>query len=69
MVLHMMDGLRFRLSLLMEGRGEDQISQLTCSGAVGGTVPFDTNYHAGRCGFMNVFHYNNNECLIEAIPL
>ena len=48
--------------------GESQISQSPCSGSVGGTVPFSSQLHAGRCGYMNVFHYNSNECLIETIP-
>ena len=49
------------------GEGQD-VHQEGCTGAVGGQVPFQTNHHAGRCGFLNVFHYDNSQCQIENIP-
>ena len=48
--------------------GEGEVHQEGCGGEVGGEVPFPTRYHAGRCGFMNVFHYDRNDCHIENIP-
>merc|ERR1712172_379784 len=49
------------------GQGQE-IQQEGCGGAAGGKLPFQTNHHAGRCGFLNFFHYENNECQIENIP-
>ena len=48
--------------------GESQITQQTCEGEVGGSVGVQAGYHAGRCGYMNVFHYNSNSCQIDNIP-
>jgi len=48
--------------------GESSIQQSACSGNIGGSVPFSTNFHAGRCGYLNVFHYNSNDCSIDSIP-
>lgn len=48
--------------------GENTIAQETCDGAVGGTVTSQTGYHSARCGYMNIFHYNSNQCTIENIP-
>ena len=61
----------FELQGLFSGGGEGgekEVEQGACGGGVGGQVPFQTAYHAGRCGYMNVFHYAVNDCLIENIP-
>ena len=62
----------FEVEGLFSGGGEggegQEIQQEGCGGAAGGEVPFQTNHHAGRCGFLNVFHYDNKECQIENIP-
>ena len=48
--------------------GENDVVQQVCDGDVGGSVPAQAGYHAGLCGFMNVFHYNSDSCTIENIP-
>ena len=48
--------------------GEGEVSQQPCDGGVGGTAPVHAGYHSGRCGYMNIFHYNSDKCTIENIP-
>ena len=49
--------------------GEGHINQQSCDGGVGGTLAaVQAGFHAGRCGYMNVFHYNSNYCKIDNIP-
>lgn len=48
--------------------GEGEVGQQACDGGVGGTAPVQAGHHAGRCGYMNVFHYNSDRCTIENIP-
>jgi len=48
--------------------GEGHINQQSCDGGVGGTLAVQAGFHAGRCGYMNVFHYNSDYCTIDNIP-
>ena len=48
--------------------GETDINQENCDGSAGGDDPVNSRYHAGRCGYMNIVHYNSNKCTIENIP-
>jgi alpha-amylase len=51
---------------LKGGEGfETDRAQTACGGSAGGTVPFSTTNHAGRCGFINVFEYGANGCNID----
>ena len=44
---------------------ESDIYQGTCSGSAGLAVPFDSKDHMARCGFINVFEWNENGCVME----
>ena len=46
---------------------EAEISQGVCGGSVGGSAPHASNNHMARCGFVNVFHYDRNDCEIYDI--
>jgi alpha-amylase len=47
---------------------EGDINQGTCMGGVGGTAPYTSDNHMGRCGHLNRFTFSENECYIESIP-
>ncbi|XP_038066973.1 LOW QUALITY PROTEIN: uncharacterized protein LOC119736999 [Patiria miniata] len=62
------DGEWFELKgFLMNGQGwESDVSQdETCQGSAGGSKPFTSNNHFARCGFVNVFKFDENECTIN----
>ena len=45
---------------------ESDINQGSCDGSANaGAAPFSTNNHIGKCGFVNVFEWNDNACKIE----
>ena len=43
--------------------GFTQVSQ--CNGDVGGCQPYTSGNHMARCGFVNVFVYENGGCTID----
>ena len=45
---------------------EMDITQGTCTGTVGGSAPYSTKNHMGRCGYVNVFTFSSNNCQIDA---
>ncbi|KAK3879151.1 hypothetical protein Pcinc_016259 [Petrolisthes cinctipes] len=47
---------------------ELDISQGTCGGSVGGTDPSVSTNHKGRCGYINVFEWNEGSCIVEDFP-
>ena len=52
--------------LLSTGRWEGDIGQeATCVGTAGGAAPYSTNNHLGRCGYLNVFHFDSGSCTID----
>merc|ERR1712004_438290 len=48
--------------------GEVAISQGTCTGDVGGEAPFTSDKHIARCGFLNVFEFDEDDCQIDEMP-
>lgn len=46
---------------------ETDITQTTCTGTVGGTAPYSSKNHLGRCGHMNVFTFSGNGCQIDSL--
>lgn len=44
---------------------ENDIAQGACTGNVGGTSPYSTNNHVGRCGYQNVFEWGIGTCIIN----
>ncbi|KAK6046435.1 hypothetical protein COOONC_16060 [Cooperia oncophora] len=46
---------------------EQDISQKTCTGAVGGTAPFSSKNHIAKCGAVNVFTWGANDCKIDSV--
>ena len=37
-----------------------------CSGDIGGTRPYSSGNHMARCGFVNVFTYQNGGCTVNS---
>jgi len=50
-----------------EGWEPDIIGDHDCSGNIGGIAPFDSKNHVARCGFVNVFHYGEDQCEINTL--
>ncbi|CAJ0596058.1 unnamed protein product, partial [Cylicocyclus nassatus] len=48
-------------------RWENDIHQGICTGSVGGSAPFQSINHIGKCGAVNVFHWGNGACTIDAL--
>jgi len=46
---------------------EGDVNQAACSGTAGGTKPFSSNNHVGRCGFTNVFIWGDNSCRVDRL--
>jgi len=48
------------------GSWEGHVRQQSCSGSGGSSkFPYNSNNHFARCGFLNIFEYNSNSCVIE----
>lgn len=46
---------------------EGDIAQASsCSGTGGGSAPYSTQNHLGKCGFVNKFEFDSNSCVINA---
>ncbi|CAH1788535.1 unnamed protein product [Owenia fusiformis] len=46
---------------------ETNISQdAVCTGSVGGNTPYSSTNHLARCGYINVFEFNDNACRIDS---
>ncbi|XP_064112997.1 alpha-amylase-like isoform X2 [Macrobrachium nipponense] len=56
--------------LTNDGSGwEGDVSQNSkCSGSAGGSTPYTSINHLGRCGFVNVFTFNSPDCMINKFP-
>eukprot|EP00095_Tigriopus_kingsejongensis_P004644 maker-scaffold29_size597861-snap-gene-1.15 protein:Tk04644 transcript:maker-scaffold29_size597861-snap-gene-1.15-mRNA-1 annotation:"alpha-amylase 1" len=48
--------------------GEPAIAQEACTGDVGGTAPYPSDFHVARCGYVNVFSYGDDGCQIDDLP-
>lgn len=46
----------------------DVAQQRECSGDVGGQPPFPSIDHVARCGYINVFTWNEGGCIISSFP-
>ena len=47
---------------------ENDINQISaCGGSVGGSAPYRSTNHMARCGFVNVFSYNDGGCTIDKL--
>lgn len=46
---------------------ESDVTQVTCTGSVGGTNPYSGPNHFGRCGYQNVFSFGANNCQINTL--
>ncbi|XP_033636904.1 alpha-amylase-like [Asterias rubens] len=47
---------------------ENDVSQEeNCAGSAGGSRPHSSNNHFARCGFVNVFRFGQNECIIDTL--
>ncbi|CAD6194272.1 unnamed protein product [Caenorhabditis auriculariae] len=44
---------------------EGDVSQKTCTGAVGGQAPFSSINHIAKCGAVNVFTWGSGDCIID----
>uniref|UniRef100_A0A914YR32 Alpha-amylase n=1 Tax=Panagrolaimus superbus TaxID=310955 RepID=A0A914YR32_9BILA len=45
---------------------ESDIHQGSCKGSANaGAAPFSSNNHIGKCGFVNVFEWNESDCTVE----
>ena len=53
---------------VMNGSGweSDRNQDSSCGGTVGGSKPYTTGNHFGRCGYINVFEFNQNSCMIDS---
>ncbi|KAK4293347.1 hypothetical protein Pmani_033953 [Petrolisthes manimaculis] len=48
---------------------ENDIAQApTCTGDAGGTKPYTSGNHLGRCGYINVFDFSSSSCVINSFP-
>lgn len=45
----------------------DILGDHDCDGGIGGIAPYMSNNHMARCGFVNVFHYEEPQCEINTI--
>ena len=57
-------------AFLTNGSGwEIDVTQAsTCSGDAGGSKPYESKNHMGRCGFINVFDFSSSSCTIKSFP-
>ncbi|XP_071496347.1 pancreatic alpha-amylase 2a5-like [Diadema antillarum] len=44
---------------------ESDLSQGSCRGSAGGTKPYSSVNHSARCGFVNVFEFGSDTCIIN----
>uniref|UniRef100_A0A0N5BFI5 Alpha-amylase n=1 Tax=Strongyloides papillosus TaxID=174720 RepID=A0A0N5BFI5_STREA len=45
---------------------EGDINQSKCTGTVGGKASYTSNNHMGKCGSINVFEWDSNNCIINS---
>ncbi|XP_077981749.1 alpha-amylase-like [Glandiceps talaboti] len=60
----------FEMKAFLQGGGvdgwESDISQYgSCSGSAGGNKPYSSGNHLGRCGYVNIFYFNSDNCIIN----
>ncbi|XP_047486576.1 alpha-amylase-like [Penaeus chinensis] len=62
----------FELKAFLTNAGngwEADISQIgSCSGTAGGSAPYASKNHLGRCGFVNVFTFDSSDCTVNSFP-
>ncbi|XP_076311371.1 alpha-amylase-like isoform X1 [Tachypleus tridentatus] len=44
---------------------ESDVNQKSCEGTAGGKKPYSSGNHFARCGYINIFHFNSNDCIIN----
>ncbi len=44
---------------------EVDLNQDVCIGSVGGSPPFNTVNHHARCGYINTYVWDSNQCQID----
>nr|AWU67110.1 putative alpha-amylase [Crangon crangon] len=48
---------------------EGDINQASsCTGTAGGSAPYTTKNHLGRCGYVNVFTFDSPNCIVNIFP-
>ncbi|XP_037799098.1 alpha-amylase-like [Penaeus monodon] len=48
---------------------ESDINQVSsCKGSAGGSKPYASSNHMGKCGFLNVFEFSGSSCQIDVLP-
>ncbi|KAA0192642.1 hypothetical protein HAZT_HAZT001198 [Hyalella azteca] len=61
----------FELKAFVSNSGdgwEGDIAQAgNCKGAAGGSAPYATKNHVGRCGYLNVFSFDSGSCTVEIL--
>ncbi|XP_070562671.1 alpha-amylase-like [Ptychodera flava] len=48
-----------------DGWESDRAQYNTCTGSAGGSKPYSSGNHFARCGYINVFNFNDNSCIIK----
>ncbi len=41
------------------------IQSVLCTGSAGGTTPYASTHHMGRCGYLNLFYFESGYCEID----
>ncbi|KAF2352490.1 hypothetical protein FHG87_016755, partial [Trinorchestia longiramus] len=49
-----------------QGWEGDVTQAVTCNGGAGGSAPYTTQNHIGRCGYVNVFSFDGTSCTVES---
>ena len=49
------------------GGWEGDITPTTCTGSGSAAAPFTSSNHIARCGYVNVFHFDEGRCEINPI--
>ncbi|KAK6172969.1 hypothetical protein SNE40_016515 [Patella caerulea] len=58
----------FEMKGFLSSNWENDIGHQKCTGDGAAGPELISNNHYARCGYLNVFHWNQHECLIEKIP-
>jgi len=54
--------------VLSGGEYEEDVHADACRGNIGGMPPYMSSNHMARCGFVNVFHFDQSDCEINTVP-
>ncbi|XP_064112999.1 alpha-amylase-like isoform X2 [Macrobrachium nipponense] len=55
----------FEIKAFMDNWEEDIEQVSDCSGTAGGTTPYASKNHVGRCGYINVFTFGSPSCVVN----